>query len=321
MNLKFIDDMLEQMYVIRQQLSKQSSKTDITIEQAYVYFFIYMENNNYNPATIAYYKGLVYSLNIFFNANGYKYVSEIDDPMIEKLKIQSINRGLSNSTINKLIKMIKRICKVLANQDIIEEKVFKSCILKTVENRIDDLSEETIDLIFSNFDNFSIKDQAIIYILYDTGVRRTELCNIKIANINFDDNSILLEKTKAGKIRTVFFTDDCKKVIIKYLNKDKPETYLFNGRIPGLPISPHRINTMLNEKKVYLNLDKLSAHQFRHTFGTRIYNNSNDIELTRVLLGHADFTMTKRYIHHSTSEIKEKYDRINSKVSRSKRKK
>ena len=54
MNLKFIDDMLEQMYVIRQQLSKQSSKTDITIEQAYVYFFIYMENNNYNPATVTY---------------------------------------------------------------------------------------------------------------------------------------------------------------------------------------------------------------------------------------------------------------------------
>ena len=79
----------------------------------------------------------------------------------------------------------------------------------------------------------------------------------------------------------------------------------------GVPIEPRSISKVLEKIKVCLNLEKLSAHQFRHTFGTIIYEASKDIELTRQLLGHSNYVMTKRYVHHSIDKLKSQYDKYN----------
>ena len=77
------------------------------------------------------------------------------------------------------------------------------------------------------------------------------------------------------------------------------------------PISPRSITDLLTKIKKELKLEKLSAHQFRHTFGTLIYEASKDIELTRQLLGHTNYTMTKRYVHHSIDKLKKQYEQHN----------
>lgn len=100
--------------------------------------------------------------------------------------------------------------------------------------------------------------------------------------------------------------------------KCKSKKYLFE-KAPGIKNSPKSISRILERIKNSLNLDTLSAHKFRHTFATALYEMTNDIEYTRVLLGHHDTTMTKRYIHHSTKKNKERYDELNIKIKENKK--
>lgn len=289
---------------------RESEIKSLDISTAKDLFFNCLKIKNVSEDTIKYYKNIFYRLDDFMLRHEIKETSQINDDMLRKLINEGLQQNLSACYINKLIAACKYIINLLSKANYIDPVLFKVEKLKEVENRIDDLSNVEINLLLSEISNMSLKHQLVVLLLLATGVRRTELVNIKLENIDFEKNCIILDFTKTKNIRTCFFTNEISLLIKKFVKVYQPKLYLFEAS-PGIHIKPARVSKILEKIKVCLNLDKLSAHQFRHTFGTIIYNSSMDIELTRELLGHSNYNMTRRYIHNSKDKLKEKYDMFN----------
>lgn len=293
------------------ELLKKCDTRELNLDVAKSTFKAHLKRENRNDMTINYYEKCLNTTLIFFKEQGITSTSQINDKVLLDFKTWSIARGNSPQTINKRIKAIKYLFKCLAEDDILEPVIFKTKLLPESKKRFSDISKDTLVKILDDLKHRTIKTQAIVHILLLTGVRRTELTYIKRSNVNFDDLSILLEKTKVNTDRFLFFDKHTSELLQKYLStrNDKSDWLFVDDN--GNRITPESVTKICHTIKKDLNLDSLSPHMFRHTFASSYYENGVDIETLRQLMGHSDYTMTKRYIHYSTRMLKEKHARFN----------
>ena len=157
------------------------------------------------------------------------------------------------------------------------------------------------------------RDRLILEILYGTGVRVSELVNIKINDIDFNNNSIKV-RGKGNKDRYVFYGKYCKEAINNYIKNGRISLlngqtcdYLLLNRF-GKNISVVSIRKILNEIINKCSLDiKISPHVLRHTFATHLLNEGADIMHVKELLGHSSLSTTSIYTHVTNEKIKEVY--------------
>ncbi|HBV96174.1 MAG: integrase [Peptococcaceae bacterium BICA1-7] len=155
----------------------------------------------------------------------------------------------------------------------------------------------------------SPRDRAIIETLYTTGVRVSELVNIKKEDINWYNKEILICKGKAKKERFVLFTIECAERLKKYLALRIDESpYLFvNGQ--GYPLSVRGVNFILNKYSKILNLGySISPHKLRHTFAARLAAKGMPLSCIQDLLGHDNIKNTIIYTRLYAQARKNKYD-------------
>ena len=141
----------------------------------------------------------------------------------------------------------------------------------------------------------------LIELLLQTGVRRTELCTIRTSDVDLVNNRIYLEHTKTNAPRYIFFDDVLKSKIRILLNPKS--TYLFTSKGNRF-LSPSTLDSIFERMKKRLNIKMLSPHLLRHTFATYILKNGGNLEEVRLLLGHASYQMTQRYLHLLQDELK-----------------
>lgn len=156
------------------------------------------------------------------------------------------------------------------------------------------------------------RDLLILEMLYSTGIRVSELINIKINDIDFYDNKIKI-LGKGNKERYVLFGDSCLKVIDLYLNdgrrkllKDSNDYLVLNGN--GKKITPAGIEFLMNKilKKSGLK-NRLTPHVLRHTFATHMLNEGADLVTVQELLGHSNLSTTGIYTHVSNEHLRQVY--------------
>ena len=148
------------------------------------------------------------------------------------------------------------------------------------------------------------RDLAIVTLFLGTGMRISECVGINITDIDFDVNSILITR-KGGNQSLLYFGDEVESTLIDYINERKNKT-IVEGHENALFLSSQnkrltdRAIQMLVHKysKIAINNKKISPHKLRSTFGTNLYQETNDIYLVADLLGHADVNTTKKYYAH-----------------------
>jgi integrase len=145
-----------------------------------------------------------------------------------------------------------------------------------------------------------------MYLMLDTGVRMNELLNIKTKNIDLISNSIILERTKNGKKRVVFFDVLSRDVLIKAMKKKKE--YIIWNYNKNEPMNRVAIFYFMN--KVFANVEsdsKIHAHRLRKTFATRLLKEGCPLTTIQKLLGHSDIKMTMKYLEIDISMIEKDY--------------
>ena len=300
----------EILNVLMKTISQINDTKSLSITYAKELFYLSLKRKNNNIDTIRYYQNIFCRIDKFFNDHNVKETAQINDDLLNQLIDECLSEDLSANYINKLVSAIKYLVKTLMDQDLISHIHFKVKKLKVPEKRLDIIESNVLKKIFNFIETQDLRTYLIVSMLLATGLRRKELTLVKLKNISFDDNSIIVEDSKTKVIRTIFFPVELNNTIKLYLKTCSPKTYLFEKETKGIPIEPRTISRVLEKIKVCLNLEKLSAHQFRHTFGTIIYESSKDIELTRQLLGHSNYMMTKRYVHHSKDKLKSQYEKF-----------
>ena len=130
--------------------------------------------------------------------------------------------------------------------------------------------------------------------------------HIQVKNINLDNNSIYLEFTKTSKGIYVYFRDITKKYTMQLLQflPDKPD-YLFIDFHTQKIISNNPIYTFIKKIRNDLKIDfSISPHKWRHTLATNLVNNNVNVSEIMSVLGHTQFSTTRRYLHQANSKIK-----------------
>ena len=199
----------------------------------------------------------------------------------------------------------------LHDVNMIDLPIIKYEKLKETPKKIEIIKQEDIIKIIKQIDSMKLSHQVMIYLLIGTGIRRNELVNIKINNINFDNHSIYLEFTKSGKPRYCYFNNHIADLIKKLIDHNKciNNPYLF--ALGDSHIDKMTVSSMLYKLKHDLNIDVLSSHKFRHYYATQLLKNGADIFVVKELLGHSDLKMTQRYIDYTNDEIKKSNFKFN----------
>lgn len=163
-------------------------------------------------------------------------------------------------------------------------------------------------------DDLSLRNEFIIEFLYATGLRVSELCSIKIQDIDFNGKKIKV-MGKGSKERIVFFKACSEKLFNHYIKDVRPR--LLNGLASDYLIvsKTGRLTTRRVEeivKKYALNKNiksKITPHTLRHTFATDLLNEGADIRSVGEMLGHESLSTTQIYTHVTVDKLKEVYNR------------
>lgn len=162
-----------------------------------------------------------------------------------------------------------------------------------------------------------LRDRAILETLYATGVRCSELTNMKIQDVNFDHKTILV-LGKGNKERIVLFGNKAKSALISYLQQERitfdkknSKEYLFINAL-GKKLTDRALQMMIYNLNPHLPFRKIiTAHKLRHSFATHLLNAGMNLRALQELLGHASLATTERYTHITTKDLKELYQNIN----------
>lgn len=237
--------------------------------------------------------------------------------MIRSWIVSMVDEGISNSSVNRKIASLKSFYKFLLKIKQIEvSPLLKHKSLKTPKKIQIPFSEKELDQVLNHIqypDGFDgIRDKLIIDLFYTTGIRRTELINLKMQNIDLSKNTLKV-LGKRNKERILPILPIISKQINLYLSeraqieqiKDKDYFFLM---LKGVKLNDSFVYRLINyyfsnvSEKV-----KKSPHILRHTFATHMLNNGADLNSVKELLGHSSLASTQVYTHNSLAELKKVY--------------
>ena len=161
---------------------------------------------------------------------------------------------------------------------------------------------------------YDYRNVAMLETLYATGLRVSELVNLELSNIDFDDCTIRV-LGKGSKERIVPMNDSAKNALKVYLSeyrdyllKDKDSSYVFINNF-GKKISRQGFFKILKKICGENGIDKhVSPHTLRHSFATHLLNNGADLRVIQELLGHSNITTTEIYSHVSNKKVRSDYE-------------
>ena len=265
---------------------------------------------NYSEYTIKNYLLHINKYLEYLNNNNINYNKITKDDILNYLKyLDSLK--LSNKTISNILSSIRNYYDYLLDNNIIKVNIFKTINNPKIDKKLPNfLSYEELRKIIDSIKCNNIleyRNKLIIEILYATGIRVSELINIKIKDIDFNNKSIKV-LGKGKKERIVYFGDYALKAINDYLNiRNSDNEYLIlnknNKQITVRGIEKI-IDKVVKESSVKNNV---SPHTFRHTFATHLLNNGADIKSVQELLGHNSLNTTEIYTHITSDYLKDVY--------------
>jgi len=155
----------------------------------------------------------------------------------------------------------------------------------------------------------NLRDKLIVSMLYSTGMRVSELVNVRVSDVNLEERSIRV-RGKGGKERVVFFNGKTHSLLVEYLKRMRPDEYLFPGRGGGHIhyVTVERIVRTL--AKAAGIRKRVTPHVLRHSFATHSLTRGMDIREIQELLGHASLKTTQVYTHVVRRKLLEDYRRI-----------
>ena len=228
-----------------------------------------------------------------------------------------VDDAISNSSINRKIASLRAYYKFLLKIKLIDSSpLLKHKSLKTPKKIQIPFSEKELDAVLNTIqysDDFDgIRDKLIIDLFYSTGIRRSELINLKTQNIDLLSNTLKV-LGKRNKERIVPILPIISKQIEKYLFQ-RAQLEVINDidyfflMTKGIKLSESFVYRLINHyfssvsEKV-----KKSPHILRHTFATHLLNSGADLNSVKELLGHSSLASTQVYTHNSLAELKKVY--------------
>lgn len=198
-----------------------------------------------------------------------------------------------NVTINTYIRSVKVFCRWLLEFEYVEMDLFLRIKLPRPDPEIKiPLSMEEVndvDKILSE------RDKIIFHLMLDAGLRVQEVCSLKKKDVDLQNRLIYIHNSKYNKSRIVPMAACLVPLLEAYQQKKNPE-YLLCSK-SGFQMTDNLIKQLYQKMKKRSGVKRLHAHLLRHTFATSYIVGGGNLEKLRIMLGHADYNVTKTYLH------------------------
>lgn len=223
--------------------------------------------------------------------------------------------GIETSTIKRKISTLKSFYKFLLKEGRIEINPMLKVVTPKLKQRLPVfVDEKSVNTLFNaslfSEDFSGQRDKLMLELLYQMGLRRTELINLKVSNFHKDYFIVLGKRNKERKIP---LSETLSSQIIEFF-----KLKLKNGFESEYILTLDNGNKLYdkfvyNKVKYYLNAvtttSKKSPHILRHTFATHMLNNGADLNAIKELLGHSSLAATQVYTHNSIEKLKKSYEK------------
>lgn len=149
----------------------------------------------------------------------------------------------------------------------------------------------------------NLKHRSILAVLYGSGLRISELINLKVADIDFARKQLFVANSKGGKDRVVALSERIYGLLNDYLQTYQPDTFLFNGQ-SKLQYTAGSVRQFLSQsvKRAGIN-KKVTPHTLRHTYATHLLEGGVDLKYVQELLGHSKPETTQIYLHVTKKQL------------------
>lgn len=251
--------------------------------------------------------------------------ADITDDLVRRYRLQlnrlsdEKGRPLKKITQNYHVIALRNFLKFLAKRDVKTLAAEKIELGKTRRQEVEFLESNEIDRIFeaaAGADLKSLRDRAILELLYSSGLRVSELTNLNRDQVNLKMQEFSI-RGKGGKIRVVFISDGAKNALERYLDKRSDIDPAVFARIGikrlekkkdanNLRLTPRSIQRIVKYYATKAGIVKaVHPHTLRHSFATDLLANGADIRSVQEMLGHSSVTTTQIYTHVTNKQLKE----------------
>jgi len=276
----------------------------------------YLIENGIGERTIVSYVGDIVMFNRYLQEQDVKEIEQLKRFYVVSYKKKLQEQGYAIATINKKMNSIQAYNLFLINKGIMKEQVVflrkdQIKIANGSQKQVEVLTEEQVDrLLFfvQDQEKVSQRNELIVHLLLYTGVRVSELCAIKIKDIDMITHTLDVFG-KGGKHREVPLKAELVEKIRAYMKEDRKKSYqseseylLVSQRAPKLVRDS--INHLLRLIGEQLDI-KLYPHLFRHTFATRLIQNNVNITTVAKICGHHSTAVTSEFYVEISRELKQ----------------
>ncbi|RLD52964.1 MAG: hypothetical protein DRI94_01400 [Bacteroidetes bacterium] len=238
-----------------------------------------------------------------------------DYKIIRKWIVFLSSQKLSAKSINRKLSTLRSFYNFLLRENLIDSNpILKITRLKTEKKLPEFISDKKMELLLDSpvfSDDFEgVRNHLIIEMLYGTGMRRAELINLSVKNIDLNKQNVKVTG-KRNKQRIIPFPVNLSELINKYLMLRKEinteNEFLFLTKT-GKKIYPNLVYRTVNKFISFVSTQKKkSPHTLRHTYATSLLNNGADINAVKELLGHANLSATQIYTHNTFEKLNRIY--------------
>jgi len=278
--------------------------------------YLRFEKRCSNHTVVAYKKDLDQFEEFLFKTVGDFNVLKVDGKMVRSWVVSLMDGGMAAKTVNRKITSLKSFYKFLLRQELIEVTPMESVISPKVPKKLPYfVDEESLHRLLDNGyfrnDFEGVRDKLILSLFYGTGMRLSELVNLKDSDIR-QSETLLRVLGKNNKERIVPYPRSLNNLIGEYLNMRETE---FGNNSPqffvtskGKPVYHKLIyRVVYNHLALVTPLEKKSPHILRHSYATHLLNRGADLNAVKELLGHSNLAATQVYTHTSTEKLQSIY--------------
>jgi len=280
-------------------------------------FLAYIQyEKRYSPHTVTAYRT---DLDQFFTFLSAQYqitdISVIDHSMIRSWLVFLMEQGDSPRSVNRKLTSLKSFYRFLLKEGVVENNPMRRVISPKTSKRLPEFVETaSMSALIGHMQGVEgfpgLRDMIIVEMFYNTGIRLSELLNLKETDVDFNSDTIKV-MGKRNKERIIPFSKKFGTLLKNYV-KEKENSF---GQHPELFLTDK--GGKMYSKQIYLivnkhlagftTLDKKSPHVLRHTFATHLLNNGAELNAVKELLGHASLAATQVYTHNTIDKLKRIY--------------
>lgn len=241
----------------------------------------------------------------------------VDADIVRRWIVSLMDQGYLSVSVNRKLSSLKSFFKYLMKQKIVSANPMRLVMgpknKKPLPYFVKDSDMELLldeDASALDEDFKSLRNRLIVEMLYDTGMRRSELVNLRDADVDYELMQIKVTG-KRNKQRLIPFADELKNLMQKYQqvrDREIGKSEWFFIRPNGEQLYPYIVYNIVRDRLSEIpTLAKRSPHVLRHSFATSMLNNGAELNAVKDLLGHSSLASTSVYTHTTFEELKKVY--------------